>query len=204
MNNMKRKKKGEYGYIHSERKKRILITIVMFLIPLVIYFTGLYLNHTRKNILTLVAIMGCLPASKVAVDMILIFLQKPITAQLYDTLCSHIKDMTAIFETTVTTYDKNFRLACIVVSGLNIVGYSEDPKIDVKTAEAHIKKIVQGNGYRANVKIFTDLKPYLRRLDEICENHLEAEAQVPFKPDENYPDATRNEIVKAILLAISV
>lgn len=201
---MKRKKKGEYGYTKSERIKRVIITAIMFLIPLIIFFTGLYLNHTRKNILTLVAIMGCLPASKVAVDMILIFLQKPLSSDLYATLSSHIKDMTVIYESTITTYEKTARFCCIVISGLNVVGYSEDPKMDARYMETHIKKIIQGNGYRANVKIFTDLKPYLKRIDEIYANHEEAEAQVPFKPDENYPDASRNDIVKAILLAISV
>ncbi len=201
---MKRKKKGEYGYIKSERIKRVIITAIMFSIPLIIFFTGLYLNHTRKNILTLVAIMGCLPASKVAVDMIMIFLQKPLSSELYETLSSHIKDMTAIYESSITTYEKTARFRCIVVSGLNVVGYSDDPKIDVKHTEAYIKKIIQGNGYRANVKVFTDLKLYLKRIDEIYANHVEAEAQIPFKPDENHPDASRNDIVKAVLLAISV
>jgi len=112
--------------------------------------------------------------------------------------------MTALYELTITTYDKNARLACVVVSGLNVIGYSLDPKIDVKFAEQHIKKIIQGNGYRSNVKIFQDQKAFLRRIDELYPNHLEAEAQVPFKPDESYPDATRNELVKAIILAISV
>lgn len=201
---MNRKQKGQYGYTRSERKKRILITVIMFLIPLVIFFTGLYIHHDRKNILTLIAIMGCLPASKTVVDLILIYMQKPMSKELYDQISAHVKDMTSLYELSITTYDKTFRISSIVISGLNVVAYSCDSGIDAKAAEAYIKKIVQGNGYRANVKVFTDLKPYLKRLDEIYVNHEEDSAQVPFKPDENYPDATRNELVKAVILAIAV
>lgn len=55
--------KGEFGYIRAQKKKRTLITALLFLIPLVIFFTGLQQTGTRLNMFTFVAIMGCLPAS---------------------------------------------------------------------------------------------------------------------------------------------
>ena len=54
------------------------------------------------------------------------------------------------------------------------------------------------------MKVFTDQKQFLRRVDELYPDHLEKEAQVPFTPDERYPNATRNELVKAVILAISI
>lgn len=62
--------KGDFGYINAQKKKRTLITAVLFLIPLVIFFTGLHETGTRLNLFTFVAIMGCLPASRSAVGMI--------------------------------------------------------------------------------------------------------------------------------------
>ena len=61
---MKKVKKGNYGYIRYERKKRLLVTLVMFAIPLVIYVTGYIQTKTRLNLFTFVAILGCLPASR--------------------------------------------------------------------------------------------------------------------------------------------
>ena len=65
-------------------------------------------------------------------------------------------------------------------------------------------KILQGNGYKSNVKIFRELKGFYKRLDEVYPHHVEMEEAVPFEPDERYPDLSRNELVKHILLAISV
>lgn len=196
--------KGDYGYINSQKKKRLAITVFMFAIPVVIFATGLYITHTRKNLFTFVAIMGCLPASKFAVNMVMIWLQKPLDKKVYDTIAEHVKDMTAIYEATVTAYEKNTPLNCVVISGLQVVGYTDNSKADPSFAETHIKKILQGNGFRADVKIFRDLKPFLRRIDELYPGHLEREAKVAFTPDERYPDASRNELVKAVILAISL
>lgn len=201
---MKKVKKGDYGYIGYEKKKRILITVVAFAIPLVIYMTGLWQTGTRKNLFTFVAIMGCLPAAKCAVSMILICIQKSMTPELYKQIEAHVRDMTVIYEATVSSYEKNLSMPCIVITGLNVVCYCDNAKADAAFAEKHIKKILQGNSYRANVKVFKDLKPFLKRLDELYPNHEEHEAGVPFTPDERYPDMTRNEIIKHIIMAISV
>ncbi|MDO5539099.1 MAG: hypothetical protein Q4F83_03355 [Eubacteriales bacterium] len=201
---MKKVAKGNFGYIRDQKKRRIIITIIMFSIPLVIYFTGLLQTHTRKNLFTLVAILGCLPASKSAVGMILICLQKPMEKVLYDKILPHVRDLTVIYDTVVSAYEKNTQLPCIVISGLNVICYCEDTKVNSSFVESHIKKILQSNGYKANVKIFTDLNHFLRRVDELYAHREELEKDVPFTPDERYPDATRNELVKAVLLAISV
>lgn len=201
---MKKAEKGDYGYIAYEKKKRILITVIAFAIPLVIYLTGLWQTGTRKNLFTFVAIMGCLPAAKCAVSMILICLQKPLSLELYKQLKEHVKDMTVIYEATVSSYEKNISMPCIVVTGLNVVCYCDDAKADAAFAETHIKKMLQGNGYKANVKVFKELKPFIKRLDELYPNHEEHEAAVAFIPDDRYPDASRNEMVKHLIMAISV
>lgn len=199
---MKKVAKGTYGYIKDQKKRRILMTVIAFAIPMIIYLTGYFQTGTRNNLLTVVAVLGCLPASKVAVGMIMMLMQKSMEPSLYEEIRTHVKDMTALYETTVSAYEKNMPMPCIVVSGLNVVCYSADAKVDAPFAEKHIKKILQGNGYRSNVKVFTDLKLFLRRVDELYANREEWEASVPFRPDERYPDATRNELVKQVILCI--
>lgn len=202
---MKKVQKGAYGYIRYQKIRRILITLLMFGIPLMIFLTGLYITKgDRKNMFTFVAIMGCLPAAKAAVSMILILMQKPMKAEVYETVKEHVKDMTVLYESTVSSYEKNIALPCIVISGLNVVCYMEDEKIEPSFVENHIKKIIQGNGYRSNVKVFRDLKPFLKRIDEIYPGHIEQEAAIAFRPDDKYPGLTRNEIIRHIIMAISV
>ena len=192
---MKKVEKGAYGYINHQKKRRVIFTAVLFAIPVLIFLTGYFHTGTRKNLFTFVAIMGCLPASKCAVSMILMLMQKPMERALYNEISSHVKDMTVIYEATISSYEKNMPMPCIVISGLNVVCYSTDKKVDPSFAATHIKKILQGNGYRSNVKVMTELKPFLRRIDELYAHRKEWEAEVPFKPDERYPDASRNELV---------
>ena len=200
---MKRIEKGTYGYIRAEKKKRIMITAIAFAIPVLIFFTGYFRTGTRNNLFTFVAIMGCLPASKCAVGMIMILLQKPMDAALHKQLSEHVKDMTVIYEATVSSYEKNVSLPCIVICGMHVVCYCTDSKVDAAFVEKHIQKMLQWNGYRSNVKVIKDLKLFLKRVDELHVHRDEWE-NVPFKPDERYPDATRNELVKQLILCICI
>ena len=70
--------KGSYGYYAYEKKRRIAIVAFLFGLCLLIFFTGLIMTGTRKNMFTLFAILGVLPAAKWTVSMIMVLLQKPI------------------------------------------------------------------------------------------------------------------------------
>ena len=72
--------------------------------------------------------------------------------------------------------------------------------------EQHIRKTLRANKYKMTVKIFDQKKAFLERLDtlRIRQADLEAAAGRNFTPDEKYPDLTRSELVKHLLLAISL
>ena len=71
---MKKAEKGSCGYIQYQKKKRLVVTFILFLIPLAIYATGYIQTKTRLNLFTVVAILGCLPACKSLVGLIMIFI----------------------------------------------------------------------------------------------------------------------------------
>ena len=200
---MKRAQKGSYGYIRAEQKRRGLITVIAFAIPVLIFLTGYAYTHTRNNLFTFVAIMGCLPASKCAVGMIMILLQKPISQELYAQVEEHAKGLTVIYEATVSSYEKNIPLPCIVVCGTHVVCYTPKLNVDTGFAEKHIQDMLKGNGYRCSVKVLTDRKQFLRRVDELSSHRQEWE-NAPFRPDERYPDATLSELVKQLILCICI
>ena len=66
-------RKGDYGYLASEKKKRILITAILFAVPLGIFFSAMIYFKTRLTIWTVIAVVGCLPACKSMVSLIMIF-----------------------------------------------------------------------------------------------------------------------------------
>ena len=101
----------------------------------------------------------------------------------------------------MTFYEKSAFIDAFAICGNLVVGYSSDPKIDAAFMETEAQKILKGNGYRANVKIFKDLKPFLDRLDSMNEHKESLEEGIKFRPDERYPELSRNEPVSYTHLA---
>ena len=90
MSNQKRKlKKGDYGYLRVHQKRQVLYTLLAFVAPLSVFFTGLYINRTRNIVFTVIALVACLPACKFAVTMIMLFLQKPMKEKDYQEIEKH-------------------------------------------------------------------------------------------------------------------
>ena len=66
-------KKGDAGYIRSRKKLVIIRTALLFGIVIALLGLGIWQTGDRMNLLTIVAVLGCLPASKSLVEVILIF-----------------------------------------------------------------------------------------------------------------------------------
>ena len=68
---MKKVNKGEFEYLAYMKKKQVIITIILFLVSISLYVAGYIATKTNANLLTIVAVLGLLPASKSFVEMIM-------------------------------------------------------------------------------------------------------------------------------------
>ncbi len=166
---MKQIQKGSSGYIRREKVKRGLIALLMFAIPLVIFFTGLITTGTRKNLLTVVAILGVIPAARFAVSWIMIMLQKDAPEYVVQETEKVSGDMVHAYELTVTAYEGRMPLDAVVVRGGSVAGLSLNGKLDqFHFMEKHIEQILAKNGCRSvRVKIFAEMKPFLERISSM-------------------------------------
>jgi len=196
--------KGEFGYIKAQKKKRTLITIILFAIPLLIFFTGLYMTKTRLNLFTFVAVMGCLPASRSAVGMVMMLMQKPMDTDVYQQIQGKAGALTIAYELVISAYEKHTPLDAIAVCGKNVIGYASNPKADIPFAQKHMKEILNNNGYQVNIKIFKDMKLFLDRLSTLNQNGEKSETDNSFQPDGEDTEISKNEMIKRTLLAISL
>ena len=55
--------KGNFGYFRSEKRRRLIITAILFAVPLFIFFTSWFYFKTRMTVWTVVTVVGCLPES---------------------------------------------------------------------------------------------------------------------------------------------
>jgi len=142
------------------------------------------------NLLTIVAVLGCLPGCKSAVNMIMFLRFKSADSELISRIENKAKDLPALYDNIFTTYEKSYMVDHLVYRQNNLVGYTSG-KCDVDKLSAHITEKLSIGGHKGiTVKIFDNESRYLERLESL--NALQPEE------DRNY-EAVFNT-VKAICL----
>lgn len=205
MKNTKKKiRKGDFRYIQHEKIRRFLVTLLLFAIPMAAFVGAYLITGTKKNIITVIAMVGCLPACKSLVGFIVMFLQKSMDESSYRKIKEHAKDLVMSYEMYLTTYEKSTFVESFAICGNKVIGYSSRIDGSPQFVEQHVKKILKQNGYKVDVKVMTELKPYLERLDYLNAHKEEMVKDIIFTPDERYPELSREELIKHIILAISL
>lgn len=166
--------KGTRNYINSQKKYEIIRTIIYFFISISLFAAGYITTKSRENLLTVVAVVGCLPACKSLVGVIMFLRYKSCPDKDADLISSHIGQLDGLFDLVFTSEKKNFVVSHLVVQGNTICGYSCNPDFPEKDFYTHIEGILKLDGLKNyTVKIFTDIQKYIERLDQL--NDLETE-----------------------------
>ena len=195
-------KKGQFGYFSSEKLRRLLITLGLFAGPvLVLIISSLYYG-SRMNIWTVIAAVGSLPACKSCVSLVMILMRHPMDKALYEEIRSHQGDLDMVYEMYMTFYEKSAYLDAVAVCGNTVAGYSSDPKIDAQFMAENAQKLIRKNGYKVDVKILTEKRQFMERLDSMNAHKASLEEGIRFQPDSRYPSLTRNELILHTLLAL--
>lgn len=201
---MKSGRKGDYGYISHEKRRRFLITLGLFAVPVAVFVIGYIVLGTRMTILTVISAVGCLPACRAAVSLIMIVLRNSIPEEEYREIDAHRGTLTMAYEMYMTTYDKNAMIDAAAICGNTVVCLSTDKKADLKYTESHITKILRANGYSSKINLMSDLKHFTERMDSMNANADALRQGITFKPDEKYPDLGIEDLIKHTMLAISL
>ena len=182
--------KGSFDYLAKKRKWEILKTFLMFALSLVIFLLGYLTTKSKGNLLTVVAILGCLPASKSAVSMIMYLRIKGCTKSVEKQISLHIGKLSGYFNLYFTSYDKNYNINHLIITPNLILAFSDDSKINSGDFENHIEKLLNKDGIKdVTVKLFTDLSKYTNRLDTL---------------NDSTSDITPREKIRSLLFSITL
>lgn len=187
-------RKGEYGYIRSEKKRRLLRTVVLFGGAFGIFAAGLAANGgDRQNIWSVAAAVACIPGAMSMTGLIMMLLRRPMDEALYQRFSRAAGSLPMLYELYLTTQDKNLFLDAAAVSGeyvMAFTGTSASPG-DLAFMEKHIRRLYQAEGWRMTVKIYTDPGKYEERLRQLA-GHRE--------PEEDQAQARKEAVLKAAAL----
>ena len=192
---MKRIKKGNPGYLAYKKKVEIIRTVIYFGIVIAIFLLGYFQTGTRLNLLTVVAILGCLPSAKALVGVITRFPYPSVEEKKAEEIASRTTHLTVCYDMIITSEEKIMPVDCIVISGDNVYGYTHSGKVDLKYLAEHIKKMLSLNGLNGiKVKILNEYKPFLSRAEGL--DHIAGVEKSDTKD--------REEAVRTLILNISM
>lgn len=163
---MKKAERGKPGYINSLKKKYLIISFVEFAVVAAIFALGYFQTGSRLNLLTVVAILGCLPASKNLVEFIVVAPHKGIEIAKYNEIEKKAPQIIKVYDLIVAGLSKLMQLDVVVISGGTVCGYTSSEKTDEEKLADYLKKLFSAGGYdKITVKIFHDYKAFLARAE---------------------------------------
>lgn len=160
--------KGSENYLNTQKKYEIIRTLLYFGMSAALFIAGYLQTESRLNLLTVVAVLGCLPASKSAVSAVMFLRFQSCAPEHAECIKEHSAGLAVLFDCVFTSYKKNFRIAHIAVRGNTVCGFSEDADFQENDFYTHINNILKLDGHKeTTVKIFTSLPKYLERLEQM-------------------------------------
>lgn len=161
--------KGDYGFLFRKKKEEIIRTAVYFGISLLVFLVGFFTTKTKANYLTIVAVLGCLPASKSAVSAIMYGRIRPCSQRFYKEWQERYRGLGS-FHLYFTTYNKNFPISHLYVKGKNLIAFTEVPGISETEFEEHIQLVLGREGKKGyHVKLYNDEQKYFQRMEQLLE-----------------------------------
>lgn len=158
--------KGEAGYICARKRRILLKTVLEFGISIALLILGILQTGDRMNLLTIVAILGCLPASKALVELIMVIPHKSVSEEMAENVEEKAKLLTRIYDMVFTSEKNIMPVDAIVISDNTICGYTSNAKTDANITAKHIKQYLMANQYtKVSVKIFNDYTAFITRAE---------------------------------------
>ena len=164
----KKNNKGEYEYLREKKKLEVLKTILFFGISLAILIMGYVSTGSKSNYLTIVAVLGMLPASKSAVSMFMYLKMKGCSDTVRQQLTDTFGHKVGVYNLCFTSYDKNYEISHMYVKGMTVIAFTENSKIVENAFEDHIKNVLNHDAIKGvNVKLYKDIDKYLMRIEQM-------------------------------------
>lgn len=189
--------KGQYGYIKNQKVWVSAKTFLLYAMSLAIFGIGIKVMGTKENLLTVIAILGCLPAGRSTVNMIMFLKASGCSMEAKDKIGGYTDGLTEIYDMFFTSYERNYPVSHMVLQSNVVCGYSESRKMDTGACGKHLEAYLkQGGCSGVAVKIYNDIEKY-------CEGLKNLQKQKESTP-KTKEDGDREEIILENLLSISL
>jgi hypothetical protein len=171
------KKKGLFPYLKKAPIYQGLITLVLMILPAGLFLIGFNRFGGAKNLFTVAAVVGMLPAAKSIVSFIMFLRAEKFSCP--ESLHHEIaplegKGALIGYDYFLTSYSANFPLPVAAVGKGVLIAYMTHPKFKAADCEAHIKEYLKKNDIKdINVKVFDQEAKFVERIKVLSESEEE-------------------------------
>ncbi len=160
--------KGTRNYINTQKKYELIRTFIFFFIPLSLFVAGYVTTKTKVNLLTIVAVVGVLPACKSLVGAIMFLKHQSLSKENAEKIDAVNHELPELFDMVFTTYDRSHVVSHMVIAGNTVCGFTEDKNFKENEFNTHIQNVLKTDGYKnVTVKVFKDITKYTERLEQL-------------------------------------
>lgn len=168
-------RKGSYGYLQNLRKVSLLKSLLLLAAVFAVYFAARLYFHTNKNVFSILAALGALPAGRSVVVTVMSMRARSASPQAKAAV-DQVKGLdNAGFDLYLTGYEHAFSLSHAAVIGHRVAGLTEDEGTDMGLCRSHIEQMLEKDGQRGfEVRIFRDPDEYAQYLRTLVSETDEA------------------------------
>lgn len=169
-------KKGHYKYLKKAPIRQGIITLIMVFMSAAVMYLGYYITGSFKNLITVFAVLGMLPAAKSFVSYIMYMKAEKFAAstELYERVYESLdnKEINLFneligFDAYLTSYKENFPIKVFAVRNNSLIGLAPE-KCDINLAKEHILEYMGKNSIKGiTVKIFDNEDRFFERFKDI-------------------------------------
>lgn len=159
-------KKGRPGYLDYKLQMEILRTVLYFAIVAALFWLGYSQTHTNKNLLTIVAVVGCLPASKALVGVITRLPYRSVEKKITREIRERSANLTMVYDLVLTSKEKIMPVECMAVSGNKVFGYAPGNKVDLDYAARFVRQMLSQNEFhKVDVRLVHQYGDFLSKVE---------------------------------------
>lgn len=160
--------KGHYGYLRARKRTLLIRTTILLIGIIALLIMGIALTDTKKNLLTVAAVVSVLPAANQAVVLIAVFPYHGREKEEYESVRAIVPKGLLNTELVITSKnEKSMQLDYAYIHPTGVYCFSFDPKLDCTKTERYIQLMMKNNSLQTHVKVFRDFKQFKKRLTEL-------------------------------------
>lgn len=158
--------KGDIGYFENLKKREFMKCSMQWVLVLALLIIGYIVFGTKLNILTFMAVLGCLPAAKATVGVVVKWPLKPLDEERTAQIEACSSNLTTSYDVVLTSTEKIMPIEAMVISNHTVYGFTTHEKVGPEATAHYMKNFfLQNDCGKINVKIFHEFVPFISRVE---------------------------------------